>query len=149
VKVADLRVNGAGVTLKDKARGEIVRVGNVALAGGEIDLEQRTAAVSTIALRQCRVAVARDKDWRLNVLGLIRSADASLAAAPGAAARAALVEKGWVVDIKQANLERCAVQFDDLAAAQGAAARIVIDPIDARVDNWSTRQDNRARIDLR
>ena len=163
LKVDELRVNGTGISLKDKARGEVARIANVALSGGEVDLAQRAVAIGALSLTQCRVAVVRDRASRLNLAALIKSAGSApagpmAAAAPAVAAASSRAEapstagaaaKDWVVAVKQASLERCAIQFDDQRAAQDATAKIVLDPLDARIEGWSTRPDSRARIDVR
>jgi hypothetical protein len=169
VKIADGRITGTALSLKDKSRGDIVKIGTLALTGAEVDLDQRTIATGAIALRQCRLALMRDQAGKLNVASLVKTAGAAPASNPPAAPKpatqstassasksagptpsgAAPAGTEWAVSVRQASLERCAVQFDDLGAAPGTTARIVLDPIDVRVENWSTRTDSRARIDLR
>ena len=155
LRISDSSLSVEKFAIRNNARVEFARIGALAVTGAELDLEQRSVAIGGVALQQCRAGFARDAQGGWNFEALMKAAapapgttPAAPLAPPAADGRAA-APPDWTVTVGQASLERCAVQFDDQAAAQGGAAKIVLDPLAARIDGWSSRPRTRARVDLK
>ncbi|MBP8297788.1 MAG: DUF748 domain-containing protein, partial [Burkholderiales bacterium] len=155
LRISDSSLNVEKFAIRNKARVEFARIGALAVTGAELDLAQRSVVIGGVALQQCRAGIARDAQGGWNFDALMKAAapvagtaPAAPPAPPASDPRAAAAPD-WTVAIGQASLERCAVQFDDQAAAQAGAAKIVLDPLAARIDGWSSRPKTRARIDLK
>ena len=59
-------LDGPGADL-DRAR-----IAEAVLAGGKLDLKERTASVGSVSVRQAKVAISRDSSGRLSLLSLLR-----------------------------------------------------------------------------
>lgn len=164
LKVTDGSLAVAGFALRDRTRVEVARIAALSVTGGELDLAQRSIVIGGVVLRQCSAAIARDAEGSWNFATLFKPPNpalspttagaTSVAQAPVATVRAgpnapAAAPPGWRVAMNRASLERCKFQLSDSGAARSTLARIVIDPVDLRIDGWSSRPDARAKIDLR
>ena len=152
VNVSDAGIAVTALLIRDPARSEFARAGSFAVTGVELDSAKHTVGIGGVALRQCRVALARDPAGAWNFDALVKkgaNSAAPPAGEPSSANARGAAPADWVTTIGQVSVERCALQFDDRAAARGSAAKIVVDSLDGRVDGWSTRPNARGRIDVK
>ena len=75
-KDGGVTVDDVGVKLRDLSvrfnSSDGARIAEAVLAGGKLDLKERTASVGSVSVRQAKVAISRDSSGRLSLLSLLR-----------------------------------------------------------------------------
>ena len=95
-------------------KGEsLVRIGDMAIAGGEIDASARTAKVASISVSNGKLKLVRDKAGHINLLDLV----------PGPGAVATPVAKGkqdpaWKASVGEVNLTKFTAEVQDQESGQ-------------------------------
>ena len=89
---------------------ELLRLGSATLAGGALDLRDRSFAAETVTLAQVEVSTWLDEQGQLNLVQLFAGDDRGEADAPPSEAGA---NAPWRVAIEDAQVEELAVAFED------------------------------------
>ena len=102
------------------AGAPLLNLDEVALAGGEADLESRRVTVASVRLRGGNAKLVRDEHGRIDPLDRFAAAPA----VPKAAAPSAGIAAPWKLKIGQIGLDDIAVAYEDRGAAVPLTASI-------------------------
>lgn len=111
---------GAAAATRDAADG--VALKRLALAGVQLDVLGRSAAIGSVKLVEPNVGVVRERDGKINLLGWL-AAEPARPAAPNGAPRkpvGSTKEVPWRVSLKELSLDGGQAQLHDAAARPDA-----------------------------
>ena len=111
---------GAAASTRDAA--DDVSLKQLALAGVQVDVLGRSAAIGSVKLVEPDIGVVRERDGRINLLSWLVAEPARSVAPNGASKKSSGVanEVPWRVSLKDLSLDRGQVQLSDAAARPDA-----------------------------
>ncbi len=115
----EVKVAGRGIKVRGpSAGGAALDIATLGLEGGEIDLPGRTITIGKLALDAPRVVVRRLSDGVINWTRIVNTKSATTTAQTEASAPAA-----WQVRLKQAEVARGELQFEDVGVEPAVKLR--------------------------
>lgn len=130
-----------GLRLRQRGeKGEFVKIGALALKGGELELDKRSLTVDEITTENGSVTAILGADGRINLANLTAPSNRSKPA-PATESTAP-----WQLGIKKLEVDGYAAKFQSIA--DGKPATLSTDAVKIRAENLSTRKDGKAKIDL-
>jgi uncharacterized protein involved in outer membrane biogenesis len=150
----DLKVSDATLALKSlrvRLAGEkepLVRAASVEVKSAGADLQAHVANLGVIAVRDLAASVRREKDGKLNVERIARTARPGSHEKPASAPpQATTAAPPWRIDLDALSLERGSVALEDLAVAD--PLRLTVAPIQLKAEKFSTAKGQRGNVNLR
>jgi uncharacterized protein involved in outer membrane biogenesis len=146
VRASDVGVSLSGLKLRmDGESEEFVRIPDLAVTGGALDLQTRELSVEGFATRQGFVRVRREPDGAISLTRLLAPTEPAPAPVTGPA-QAAEPERPWLVRVGRAAIERYAVRVEDRATTP--AATLLLDNIRLRAEKLSTAKKAAGKVEL-
>lgn len=121
-------------------KAEFLKIGTLALGGGELDLGRRSLTVADLTTESGSLMATRGADGRINLANLT---------APSGSSQPALATDStapWQFVLKKLAVDGYAAQFQSTAV--GKVTTLAADAIKIRAENLSTQKDGKARVDL-
>jgi len=121
-------------------KAEFLKIGTLALSGGELDLGRRSLTVADFTTENGSLMATRGSDGRINLANLT---------APSGQSQPAVATNStepWQFVLKKLAVDGYAAKFQSTTA--GKVATLTADAIKIRAENLSTQKDGKARVDL-
>jgi uncharacterized protein involved in outer membrane biogenesis len=123
-RLADLRMT--------RQKGELVRLAELQISGGQLDLERRTVSVASIAARKGAVSVARDASGAVNL--------GQLGGAPSGGTSGGTP---WTVNVGKVAVEGVDIAWED--GALPVPAKIALGTLSVSAEGLSTQRGARGK----
>jgi hypothetical protein len=126
---------------KQGERTDFVRIPEIAVKNGELDLGKRTVVVEEFLTKNGAIAVRREKDGSIDLTKLVSPPG------PGAEETPRAEEtRPWTFTVKKATVDRYAVSFADETPTE--PVKVQAEPIRVVVENLSNQKDSKAQASL-
>jgi Domain of Unknown Function (DUF748) len=152
-----IRLEGAFFELGDltlrrrDAREDFLRLGDLKVAGGKVDVGARTVSVAAIGTHDARIRGGRDEKGVLDLTTLVAPSPAATSSPPPGdrppASAAPPSGPAWTITLDRFDLEKWGVRFEDRAVQPHAV--LSVDPISLHVTNLSNAPGAKLGLDLR
>ena len=141
--ISGLQSSVSSLQLRKQGEGtDFVRIPEIAVKNGEVDLGKRTVVVEEFLTKNGAIAVKREKDGSIDLTKLV--------APPGSKAEEtprAEETRPWTFTVKKVTVDRYAVSFADETPAD--LVKVQAEPLQVVVENLSNQKESTAQVSVR
>jgi hypothetical protein len=127
---------------KQGERTDFVRIPEIAVKNGELDLGKRTVVVEEFLTKNGAIAVKREKDGSIDLTKLIVPPGPKAEEAPRAEET-----RPWTFTVKKVTVDRYAVSFADETPSE--PVKVQAEPIQVVMENLSNQKESKAQASVR
>jgi len=143
VRISGLQTSISSLQLRKQGEGtDFVKIPEIALKNGEVDLAKRTVVVDEFLTKNGTIAVKREKDGSIDLTKLVAQPGPKAEETPRAEE-----PRPWTFTVKKTTVDRYAVSFTDETPAE--PVKVQAEPIQVTVDNLSNEKESKAQAFLR